>query len=132
MARRQASSQRLRSIIGGSLAGIGLYLSSVRVDEAMAHVSRVLGIGGRDGFGVLPTLTLAASQAVQAYGFDQHRFREDALLTLLQFWPLFLVLVGTALLRDVFTDRVKASPAATKYLQNNVAGCRFRCPSFDV
>ena len=132
MARQQTSPQRLKSITGGSLAGLGLYLSSVRLDEATAHLRHFLGIAGNDGLGVLPTLTLAASQAVQAYGFDHHRFRADVVLTLWQFWPLFLVVVGTVLLWDVLTDKVKASPASTKYLQNNIAGCRFRCPSLDV
>jgi hypothetical protein len=56
---------------------------------------------------------------------------------LVSFWPLFLVVVGTVLLRDVFADKVKALPAPNQYFKRNTfkdkdTGCRFRCPSFDV
>jgi len=82
-------------------------------------------------------MVLATSQAVQAYAFDRHSLLLGLLRMLVALWPLLLIILGTVLLRDVFTDKVIAAPRRNLQFQKNGfenknAGCRFCCPSFDV
>ncbi|PYX61140.1 MAG: hypothetical protein DMG73_04645 [Acidobacteria bacterium] len=126
------SSESLRSIAGGTLVGLGLHILFGNLDRAAAPLRHILGTTAGEALGVLPSVVLAASQAVQAYGFHHQSFLQDVLRILVPFWPLLLVIVGMILLRDVFTDQVKSLPTPTKYFQNKDTGCRFCCPSFDV
>ncbi|MGA8308540.1 MAG: hypothetical protein WB755_00800 [Terriglobales bacterium] len=85
----------------------------------------------------MPTAVLATSQAVQAYALDHQAFLLGLGRLLISFWPLLLVMVGTILLQDALTDKIKAPPAPANYFQNTIfknknTGCRFRCPSFDA
>ena len=61
---------------------------------------------------MLPSGVLAASQAAQAYALDHQGFLQGLLQILGSFWPLLLVIAGTILLRDAFTDKVKGLPAS--------------------
>jgi hypothetical protein len=132
MARQSKLRERFRSIAGGVLVGIGLYILFVNLDRTVSQLSDFLGARGEKALGVLPSIVLATSHMVQAHGADQQLFRDDLLRILSPFWPLFLVLIGTVLSRDVLADKVNVSPTAEKYFQKEQIGCRFRRHSFDV
>jgi hypothetical protein len=147
MTRRHRPTERFRSIAGGALVGLGLHILSANLDRVAAQLSHLFGthLGGNaagEALGVLPSAVLASSQAAQAYAFDHQGFLLGLLWMLISFWPLLLVIVGTMLLRNAFTDKVKALPTPSQYFQrnafknktfkNNSTGCRFQCPSFDV
>ncbi|MGA9799837.1 MAG: hypothetical protein WBQ68_12585 [Terriglobales bacterium] len=100
-------------------------------------MKHMLGMPGGEGLGFLPSVALAASQAAQAYGLDQHKFLDNLLLILASFWPLLPVILGGLLLWDALADTSKAALTRgecfhNKYFQNKDLGCRFRCPSFDA
>jgi hypothetical protein len=142
MAGQHRPSESLESIAGGALVGLGLHILSGSLDRAAAQWRHLLGTTTGEVIGVLPSVLLAASHAVQAYASDHHTFLQGILRILFSFWPLLLVIAGTLLLRNSFADNVKASPEAGPYLQRNRfkndpfetrdTGCRFRCPSFDA
>lgn len=142
MARQHRPFESLESIAGGALVGFGLHILSGSLDRAAAQWRHLLGNTTGEVVGVLPSVILAASHAVQAYAFDHHTFLQGILRILFSFWPLLLVFAGTLLLRNSFTDKVKASPAPGPYFQQNRfrnapfktkdTGCRFCCPSFDA
>jgi hypothetical protein len=110
---------------------------SRNLDSAAAQWRHLLGTTAEKTVGILPSVVLTASQAVRAYAFDHQSFLLDLLRMVVAMWPLLLVIIGTVLLRDVFTDKVIAAPRPNQHFQQNVfknknAGCRFCCPSFDV
>jgi hypothetical protein len=131
------NSESLKAIAGGILVGLGLHLLSANLAGDALQLKHLLGMPGGEALGVLPSVALAASQAAQAYGLDQHKFLDDLLQLLASFWPLLPVILGALLLRDALTDRTKAAPTTgecfhNKYFQNKDLGCRFRCPSLDA
>jgi hypothetical protein len=139
MIRQDKTSESITVIAGGALVGLGLHILSGNLDTAADQLRHLLGNTVGDALGVLPSVVLASSQAAEAYALDHHGFLQCFLRMLLSFWPLFLVVVGAVLLRDVFADKVKALPAPNQYFKRNTfkdkdkdTGCRFRCPSFDV
>jgi hypothetical protein len=131
MARRQKFSESFRSIAGSSLVGLGLHILFGNLDRITEQVQHLLGGNAGEALGVLPSSVLAASHAAQAYALDHQGFLQGLLPIFWSFWPLFLVIAGTVLLRDVVTDKVKGLPAS-KYFQNKNTGCRFHCASFDA
>jgi hypothetical protein len=137
MTRQHKPSESITAIAGGALVGLGLHILPGSLDTAADQLRHLLGNTAGDSLGVLPSVVLASSQAAQAYALDHHGFLQCFLRMLLLFWPLLLVVVGTVLLWDVFTDKDKASPTPNQYFrknafQNKDTGCRFRWPSFDV
>lgn len=132
MARHHKFSERWRSLTGGALVGLGLHILFGNLDRDAAQLRHFLGATGEEAFGVLPSVVLATSHAVNAYTLDHHGFLLGLLRMLVSFWPLLLVIVGTIFLREAATDKVKALPAPTQYFQNKDSGCRFCCPSFDA
>jgi hypothetical protein len=137
MTRQHNTSENLKSIAGGVLVGLGLHILSANLGGEITRLKHVLGVPGGEALGVLPSVALAASQVAQTYALDHQGFLDGLLQILASFWPLLLVIAGTILLRDALADRVKESSARdndfqNKYFQNNDAGCRFRCPSFDA
>ena len=132
MASQHRASEGLKSIVGGALVGLGLHILFGNLDRVAEQLQHMLGTPAWETLGVLPSAVLAASQAVQAYGLDHQEFLQTLLWMLISFWPLLLVILGTVLLRDFFTERAKALPAPDKFLQNKNMGCRFRAFSFDV
>ena len=132
MAGQHRPSEGLKSIVGGALVGLGLHILFGNLDRVAEQLQHMLGTPAWETLGVLPSAVLAASQAVQAYGLDHQEFLQTLLWMLISFWPLLLVILGTVLLRDFFTERAKALPAPNKFLQNKNMGCRFRAFSFDV
>ena len=132
MASQHRPSEGLKSIVGGVLVGLGLHILFGNLDRVAEQLQHMLGTPAWETLGVLPSAVLAASQAVQAYGLDHQGFLQTLLWMLISFWPLLLVILGTVLLRDFFTERAKALPAPDKFLQSKNMGCRFRAFSFDV
>jgi len=132
MASQHRPSEGLKSIVGGALVGLGLHILFGNLDRVAEQLQHMLGTPAWETLGVLPSAVLAASQAVQAYGLDHQEFLQTLLRMLISFWPLLLVILGTVLLRDFFTERAKALPAPDKFLQNKNMECRFRAFSFDV
>jgi ascorbate-specific PTS system EIIC-type component UlaA len=136
MASQHRPSEGLKSIVGGALVGLGLHILFGNLDRVAEQMKHMLGTTAWETLGVLPSAVLAASQAVRAYGLDHQGFLQSLLWMgfwiLISFWPLVLVIAGTVLLRNFFTEKAKALPAPEKYLHNKHMGCRFRAFSFDV
>src|SRR5256885_7503507 len=136
MASQHRLSESLKSIVGGALVGLGLHILFGNLDRVAEQMKHMLCTAAWETLGVLPSVVLAASQAVQAYGLDHQRFLQSLLWIgfwiLISFWPLLLVIAGTVLLRNCFTEKAKALPASEKYFENKNIGCRFRAFSFDV
>jgi hypothetical protein len=132
MTRQHRSSESLRSIAGGVLVGLGLHILLGNLDRAAAPLRHILGTTAGGALGDLPFVALAASRDMPAYFFHHHSFLQGVLRMLAPFWPLLLVIAGTIMLRDVFTDKVEASPTPSEYFQRKDTACRFCWPSFDV
>jgi hypothetical protein len=132
MARQHKLPEKWRPLMGCALLGLGLHILFGNLDRTAAQLSHSLGASGGQALGALPSLVLATSQAVKAYALDHRGFWLALLRLLVSFWPLLLVVVGTILLRDAVTEKVKALPPPAKYFGNKDSECRFRCPSFDA
>jgi hypothetical protein len=108
-----------KSIGAATLVGVGTLILYETVAGDVAQLRHVLDANGSDALGVLPAVVLATSQAVHACGFDHQGLMPCLLRMLISFWPPLLVIVGTILLRNGFTDKVKASPAPKQYFKKN-------------
>jgi hypothetical protein len=142
MTKQPISSEILRSIVGGPLVGLGLYILMGNLDTLAAQLRQLLGSTTGEGLGALSSVVLAASGALQSYASDHQAFLQGLLRMLVSFWPLLLIIGGTILLRDVLTDKVETLPTPRQYFRqnsstnnsfkNDVTECRFHCPWFDV
>ncbi len=132
MTRQHRSSESLRSIAGGMLVGLGLHILFGNLDRAAVPLRHALGTTAGEGLGIVPSVVLATSQAAQAYGFHHQSLLQGVVRMLVPLWPLLLVIAGTIILWDVFTDEIEALPTPRKYFQTKDTRCRFCCPSFDV
>lgn len=130
-------SENLKSLCGGIFVGLGLHILSGNLSWDAVQLRSLLDLPAADTLGLLPSIALATSHATKTYALDHAKFLNGLLYMLASFWPILLVIVGSVLLRNALTDKVKVGPAPNryfrnKYFQNKGAGCRFRCPSFDV
>lgn len=137
MAKTINISENLKSICGGAFVGLGLHILSGNLSWDAVQLRCLLDIPAADALGLLPSIALATSRATKTYALDHAMFEDSLLHILASLWPLLPVIVGTVLLRNALTDKVKVLLAPdeyfrNKYFQNKGAGCRFRCPSFDV
>ena len=118
MASQHRLSEGLKSIVGGALVGLGLHILFGNLDRVAEQMKHMLGSAASETLGVLPSAVLAASQAVQAYGLDHQGFWQSLLWIgfwiLISFWPLVLVIAGTASseLRGVGRPCVPMPPAS--------------------
>jgi hypothetical protein len=102
---------RTKSLAGAALVGLGIFIFHGNLDRAATLWSHLLSTIPGEAPGVLSTVILAAPRVLQAYAADHQRFLQDFLRHIfVSCWPLLLVLVGTVLLRDTFTDDVNALP----------------------
>jgi len=136
MTKRWNISESLQSIAGGTFLGLGLHTLSVNLRGDAIQLRRLFDIPATDALGLLPSIALATSQA-KGNALSHAMFLHAVLHMLVSLWPLLPVFLGTVLLRSSLTDKVNAFPVSdqyfrNKYFQNKGAGCRFRCPSFDV
>jgi len=100
---------RTKSIAGTALIGLGIFVFYENLHQATTQLSHLLV--PREALGVLPTVILAASRVLQAYGADHPQSLPGCLLHMLaSSWLLLLVIVGTALSRDSSTDNINALP----------------------
>src|SRR5437660_12492155 len=111
MAMQQTFVGHAKSIAGIALIGLGIFVFYENLHQATTQLSHLLGVIPREALGVLPTVILAASRVLQAYGADHPQSLPGCLLHMLaSSWPLLLVIVGTALSRDSSTDNINALP----------------------
>jgi len=102
---------RAKSLAGAALVGLGIFIFQGNLDRAATQWRHLLSATHGEALGVLPTVILAAPRVLQAYGADHHRFLHGLLRDIfVSFWPLLLVIVGTVLSRDTFTEDVNALP----------------------
>ena len=114
---------RTKSIAGTALIGLGIFVFYENLHQATTQLSHLLGVIPREALGVLPTVILAASRVLQAYGADHPQSLPGCVLHMLaSSWPLLLVIVGTALSRDCSTDNVNALPKKDCGLVDLTAG----------
>jgi uncharacterized membrane protein len=101
MARQRATFRSSKSIAGAVLIGVGMFVLYENLAGAIAWLSHVR----HEALGVVPAVILAVSQVMQAHATDPQRFLQGFLRHILvSFWPLLLVIVGTALSRDTIAD----------------------------
>ena len=107
---RRTLFERTKSIAGGALVGVGMFILYVHLDRAASQLSHLLGNPG-GALGALPTVIFAVSRFVEAYAADHQRFLENFVKqVLISAWPLLLVVVGTVLSWDGFADQGDAIP----------------------
>lgn len=105
MATRQTSFRNTKAIVGSLLLSIGLFLSLANLDAVAARASNSF----TPPAGLLGTaleIALAALRAAQAYLFEPSSFHSALQQILLSFWPLILVIIGAALLRNTVSQRL--------------------------
>ena len=99
MAPHRTIIQRLKSILGAVLVGLGMFILYANTAGAVAHLRHVLG-GGSAAVGGLPAAILVFAQIVHVHALERQRFVQglfqQALLS--SFWPLFLVIFAFLLL----------------------------------
>ena len=95
-----------RSIVGTALAGLGMFILYGNLASEFAHMTHVLGANGSAAFGVLPAVMLWASQVLRTYAAGHQRFAHNLLQHfIMSAWPMLLVMTGTALSRDAFSEQ---------------------------
>jgi hypothetical protein len=101
MARRRTTIRSSQSIAGAALVGVGMFVLYENLAGAIAWLIHVRN----DALGVVPAMILGVSQSMQAHATDPQRFLQSFLRHMLvSFWPLLLVIIGTALSRDTVAD----------------------------
>ena len=109
--------QSAKSIAGTILVVLGTFILYENLAGAVAQLSQTLQSGSQT-LGILPAVVLAASQPVQAYSMDHHRFLQDLFEHLLaSSWPLLLVVCGSVLAGDVFRSK---NTSRTNMLQRSI------------
>ena len=118
---------RAKSFAGAALIGLGIFIFHGNLDRAATEWNHLLSSTPGEALGVLPTVILAAPRVLQAYGADHQRFLQGFLRHIfVSCWPLLLVIIGTVLSRDTFTDDVNALPQKDRGLVDLTAGPRER------
>ena len=92
MARQHKSFQRLRSIVGAAIIGLGLVILVGRLDGPAA----LLCTAAREMLALLPYFLPTAWHALPAYAVDYQPFSPCALRMLVSCWPLLRVVAGAA------------------------------------
>jgi hypothetical protein len=129
MARQLTLFQNPKSIAGAALIALGVLILSGNLTVVASHLSRLLGItpDEADALGMLTAGSILFVRALQSYLFNHTEFLRSLHSMLLSFWPLLLVIAGTALLRAGFADEPKEPLKKNEYWT-----CRSQCPSFDA
>ena len=97
-----------KSIAGAALLAFGLFVLVGNLDGAASQLNCSLISPTAEALGVFPSLLLSVvSQALEFFFFfDHQRFSRDFFQTLVSFWLLLFVVVGTLLFRAAFTPKV--------------------------
>jgi hypothetical protein len=109
MAKQQKLFENFKSIAGLALISLGVFILYNNLAEAAAKLNRLLGISSdaANTVGVLIAVGLAASRALQAYLFNHQQFLRGFYHILISFWPVLVVIGGTAFLRDGRRGEIK-------------------------
>ena len=110
MAKQSTSSRGLKAIAGATLLALGLLLLFANFDGAAARMnsSFTSPAGSSAVSGTLIELGLAGLRAAQSYVFDHPSFLSGLQQILVSCWPLILVILGIALLGQLFSERLSA------------------------
>jgi hypothetical protein len=82
-----------------ALIGLGSFVFYENLHQAATKLSHLLSVIPGEALGVFPTVIVAASRVLQAYGADHPQSLQGCFLHMLACsWPLLLVTVGTGLL----------------------------------
>jgi|SRR5271169_460367 hypothetical protein len=108
MTRQRTFSRTPEIFAGAALIGLGLLVLANLGEAATAtRLNCPLGATAGTALQVFASVVLASgSQVLQALIFDPQRFFQGFFQTLASFWLLIFVIVGAALLRAAFADRV--------------------------
>jgi hypothetical protein len=112
MAKQSTSSRGLRAIAGAMLLALGLLLLFANFDGVAARVNGSFTSPAISS-GTLIELGLAGLRAAQSYVFDHPSFLSGLQQILVSFWPLILVVIGIALLGQLFAERFAANENST-------------------
>ncbi len=114
---------RAKSLAGAALVGLGIFILHGNLDRSATQWTHLLSATPGEAPGVLPTVILAAPRVLQAYAADHQRFLQGFLRDIfMSCWPLLLVMVGTVLSRETFTEDVNALPKKDCGLVDLAAG----------
>ena len=108
MAKQSTSSRGLKAIVGATLLALGLLLLFANLDGVAARLSNGSFTSPAASSGTLIELGLAGLRAAQSYVFDHPSFLSGLQQILVSFWPLILVILGIALLGQLFGERLSA------------------------
>jgi len=123
MAMQQTFFGRAKSIAGAALVGLGIFTLHENLEGAATQLSHLLDTASAETLGIQPRVLLAGTQLLQAYASDRQRFLQSLFQhILIILWPLLLVVAGTVLSRDAFTNDVNALPKKDCALVDLTAG----------
>jgi len=108
MAASRTTTRSMKSVSGAAALAMGSFLLFVNLDGIAAQINDAVGAPS-ESMGIFPALGLAGLHALQAFAFDHTGFLSSLLQILVSFWPLILVLLGTALLRSAFGESAAKS-----------------------
>jgi hypothetical protein len=128
MARQHTFFQNLKAITASTLVAFGVFVLAENTAADISRVSHLLGITAEEKhtLGALTTIGLGASHALQAYLLDHQEFLQALCEMLASFCPLLLVIAGTVLLRERFTNRFAGPSKRSDWTFIP------HCPSFDA
>jgi hypothetical protein len=110
MAKQSTSSRGLKAIVGATLLALGLLLLFANFDGVAARLNNGSIISpAASSSSTLIELGLAGLRAAQSYVFDHPSFLSGLQQILVSFWPLILVILGMALLGQLFGERFAAN-----------------------
>lgn len=101
MARQMTSSRGLKAIVGANLLALGLLLFFANLDGVASRLGSSFPSQAGSSL-TLFELGLAGLRAAQSYFFDHASFLSGLQQILVSFWPLVLVIIGIALLGQLF------------------------------
>jgi hypothetical protein len=123
VAGQETALRRSKSIAGTVLAGLGMFILYKELVGAVTRLRYVIGANGSEALAGQPAGLLALSQAWQCYVAAQRPFLQGFIQHMLvSFWPLLLVMAGTVLARDIFTDKVDGISKKDSGLVDSRAG----------
>lgn len=105
MAVKHTFFERAKSASGAALVTIGMFILYQHLTLAANHLSQLLCNNHGDTPGPLPAILMAALCVIHAYAADHQGVVQVLVKQLwISFWPLLLVMAGTILSRDAFSD----------------------------
>jgi hypothetical protein len=102
MANKKSANRKLYSILGVLLLGMGLTILLAQIDIAASHLADRVRVSGSEAVGTVPAAIMTTLRAAQALAFDRANVLSAVREMLLSCWPVILVIVGAALLRNAF------------------------------